>query len=235
MSDSESWPPLPLTLLILTFTSGIVDAVGFVALGRVFTSLMTGNIAFLGMSLVGLEGVSALRSITALAAFAGGAALGGRLANQLKTSTHRRWLGWVTALEVGFLLGAIGFAWTFDYEAASPEWALYGIIAMTALAMGLRSATVLRLGVPDLKTTVLTLTIASLSADSRLAGGSSVRLGRRLASIASLGAGAGAGLAALRFSGVWLPLAIAAGLILMATLIYVAHPSSLKVGWGPKK
>jgi uncharacterized membrane protein YoaK (UPF0700 family) len=221
--------------MLLTFTSGLLDAVGFVGLGRVFPSLMTGNVAFVGMAIAGYEGVSAPRSLVALLSFATGAAIGGRLANQMKQATHRRWLSIVTALEVVFLLVAVGFALGYDYTSATPESSLYGIIFGTALAMGVRSATVLRLSVPDLKTTVLTLTIANLSADSSLAGGTNPRLGRRLASLVSLSAGAGVGILALQAQGAWLPLAMAAGLIVVATAIYVAHPASLTVGWGKKK
>jgi hypothetical protein len=46
-----------------------------------------------------------------------------------------------------------------------------GVIGLTALAMGFRNATTRKLGVPDLTTTVLTLTITGLAADSSLAGG----------------------------------------------------------------
>src|SRR5438105_3951312 len=37
----------------LTISSGAVDAISFLALGKVFTAFMTGNIAFLGMALAG--------------------------------------------------------------------------------------------------------------------------------------------------------------------------------------
>jgi uncharacterized membrane protein YoaK (UPF0700 family) len=46
------------------------------------------------------------------------------------------------------------------------------VIALLALAMGVRNATVRRLGVPDLTTTVLTMTLTGLAADSRVAGDS---------------------------------------------------------------
>src|SRR5712675_1522169 len=62
-----------------------------------------------------------------------------------------------------------------------------------ARAMGLQNATARRLGVPDLTTTVLTLTLTGLAADSTLAGGKSPRPGRRLVATASMLLGAAVG------------------------------------------
>ena len=41
-------PLLPALLLALTLVTGLVDAVSYLALGRVFTANMTGNVVFLG-------------------------------------------------------------------------------------------------------------------------------------------------------------------------------------------
>lgn len=61
--------------------------------------------------------------------------------------------------------------------------------------MGLRNATVRRLAVPDLTTTVLTLTLTGIAADSALAGGRNPRLGRRLAAVLSIFVGSAIGAA----------------------------------------
>src|SRR5580698_9578668 len=68
-----------------------------------------------------------------------------------------------------------------------------GVIGLTALAMGFRSATTRKLGVPDLTTTVLTLTITGLAADSFLAGGTNPRWRRRIASVLMMFSGAAVG------------------------------------------
>jgi uncharacterized membrane protein YoaK (UPF0700 family) len=68
-----------------------------------------------------------------------------------------------------------------------------GVIGLTALAMGFRNATTRKLGVPDLTTTVLTLTITSLAADSSLAGGTNPRWRRRVASVLLMFGGATVG------------------------------------------
>jgi uncharacterized membrane protein YoaK (UPF0700 family) len=43
-------------LFALTVSSGAVDAISFLALGKVFTAFMTGNLAFLGMGIAGHAG-----------------------------------------------------------------------------------------------------------------------------------------------------------------------------------
>ncbi len=85
---------------------------------------------------------------------------------------------------------------------------LLALIGLTGLAMGIRNATVRKLGVPDLTPTVLTLTITGLAADSALAGGTSVGWARRVGSVAAMLAGAAVGAWLLRSS---LPLALAVG------------------------
>jgi len=52
--------------------------------------------------------------------------------------------------------------------------------------MGLRNATVRRLAVPDMSTTVLTMTLTGIAADSSLAGGKNTRMGRRVASVVTM-------------------------------------------------
>jgi uncharacterized membrane protein YoaK (UPF0700 family) len=83
----------------------------------------------------------------------------------------------------------------------------YPVIASTGVAMGLRNAVVRKLGVADLTTTVLTLTITGLAADSRLAGGDSPRWQRRSVAIVAMLAGATAGTLMVTRS-TWLPLAV---------------------------
>src|SRR5947209_5854024 len=46
---------LLIALLILTFVTGMVDAVSFLGLGHVFTANMTGNVVLLGFAVAGTE------------------------------------------------------------------------------------------------------------------------------------------------------------------------------------
>ena len=105
-------------------------------------------------------------------------------------------------------------------EAGTPVDRVYAMIVLTALAMGLRNATVRSLKVPDLTTTVLTLTLTGLAADSPLAGGGSPRAPRRLVSVVVLFAGAAAGAFLLRY-GLALPLFITAACVLGTSAAYV--------------
>src|SRR3984957_19660718 len=65
-------------LLALTLLSGLVDAVCYLGLGRVFTANMTGNVVVLGFAAAGGPGFSVPATLTSLGAFllcAGGAGL----------------------------------------------------------------------------------------------------------------------------------------------------------------
>src|ERR1700761_3891349 len=71
--------PLPPLLVSMTPVPGLVDAFSCLVLGHVFVANMTGNVVFLGFALAGAPGFSIAASLVALAAFAAGALLGGRL------------------------------------------------------------------------------------------------------------------------------------------------------------
>src|SRR2546425_6497991 len=97
-----SLPRLTALLLVLTITTGVIDAVSVLGLGRVFTANMTGNIVFLGFALAGVPGFSPRRSVAALAAFLVGAVIGGLLGGRLDGS-RRRWLFTVAAVQASVL------------------------------------------------------------------------------------------------------------------------------------
>jgi uncharacterized membrane protein YoaK (UPF0700 family) len=200
-------PVLPRVLLGLTVVTGIVDAVSFLALGRVFTANMTGNVVLLGFAVAGAAELSVTRSVAALLAFLVGAAVGGRLA--ASSAPRRHSVAGACAAEA-FLLAVAAVltvgAGTDLVEAPVP---LYAAIAFTGVAMGIRNATVRKLAVPDMTTTVLTLTLTGLAADSSLAGGSNPGWKRRIASVLALFAGAALGAWMVR-SSVALPLAVSA-------------------------
>ena len=100
-----------------------------------------------------------------------------------RACSRRRWLLTVAVVEAGLFFVAAWVAIGYDIDTATPVTGLYAMIVFTAVAMGLRNATVRRLAVPDLTTTVLTLTLTGIAADSALAGGSNLRWAYRLAAI----------------------------------------------------
>ena len=194
---SRENPGLIVVLLVMTAVSGIVDAVSYLGLGHVFIANMTGNVVLMGFRLGGASGISLSRSVIALFCFVFGAVAGGRLGRRLDPR-QSRFRGLLVEAALLFIAAAISVkaGRPSDTNAAM----LDGVVASTAIAMGLRNAVVRKLGVADVTTTVLTLTIAGLAADSTLAGDSNPRWRRRFAAIVCMLAGAAAGAVLLRFS-----------------------------------
>jgi uncharacterized membrane protein YoaK (UPF0700 family) len=206
--------PLTLTLLALTFTTGVVDAVSYLGVGRVFTANMTGNAVLLGFGIAGNGGLAVVAPVISLVAFVIGAGGGGVLAAKV-AEHHRVHVSSALAIEVSLIgvAAILAAAVRIRANAVSGD----AVIALLALAMGVRSATVRRIAVPDLPTTVLTMTLTGLAADSPLSGGSGKGTTRRGAAVLAMLAGAVAGELMLKASLV-LPLCIAA-LLALTTLI----------------
>jgi uncharacterized membrane protein YoaK (UPF0700 family)/predicted GNAT family acetyltransferase len=196
------------TLLALTLVSGLVDAVCYLGLGRVFTANMTGNVVVLGFAAAGAPGFSVPATLTSLAVFLVGAACASRMARRTPDDRRSRLLLAAMGTETVFVGG--GAAVAFAVPAVGHGWPRYVVIALLAFAMGVRNATVRRLAVPDLTTTVLTMTLTGLAADSSLAGGANRGAGRRTAAVAAMLAGATAGAALYLHIGAGLPLLVAA-------------------------
>jgi uncharacterized membrane protein YoaK (UPF0700 family) len=213
---------LPL-MMVLSATTGLIDAVSVLGLGKVFTANMTGNVVFLGVALAGATGFSPPLYLWAIFTFMTGAVVGGRVGRSTRSLRLAQWLSISAVAETVLLLAAAFVATGYDPEARTPAFGLYAIIALTALAMGYRNATIRQLKIPDITTTVLTLTITGLAADSRLAGGVNLNLGRRVLSVAMLAGGAALGALLVLRSGLVLPLLLAAGLILGSTLLCCAR------------
>jgi len=190
--SSERERALVPVLLALTAVTGLIDAASVLGLGRVFTANMTGNVAFLGFAAAGAPGLSFARSSAALLAFFLGAVMGGRIAIRAGEGPPRS-VAVAFAAEAVLLLTAMGVAVGAGADLLNVPGRLYAVIALTGLAMGIRNAVVRKLAVPDLTTTVLTLTITGLAADSPLAGGAGPRWRRRAASVVCMLAGAAAG------------------------------------------
>src|ERR1700722_8167483 len=150
---------IPYALLGMTAVTGVVDAVSFLSLGRVFTANMTGNIVLLAFATAHVSGLSITRSLTALLAFLVGAILGGRVMARASADSQIRFAAQAFLLEVAFLFAAsvcrTGYRGNLQEHSVQP----FALIALTALAMGTRTAAVRKLAIPDLTTTVLTLTI----------------------------------------------------------------------------
>ncbi len=216
---------LPLLLHVATAITGLIDAISYLALGHVFTANMTGNVVFLAFAVAGAPGLSITRSLTALVAFLIGALIGGRAATRLSEVLTPSWITTALSLESALLLAATLAAITFR-DSSGSSFQLYSIIVLTACAMGIRNATVRKMAIPDITTTVLTLTITGLAADSRFAGGTSPRWRRRLLAVLLMFFGALIGTLLLRRS-VVLALATATLLSICCVVISMKQRAAL--------
>jgi len=157
------WLRNPL-LMGLTFAAGSVDAISYLALGRVFTANMTGNIVLLGLAVAQSLGPQTQRSVVALAAFAGGVAIA---ANVGRPRGHEEvWPARVTlalALEAVLLTGFAIAWWAFDRRPVAES--VLVLVALAGLAMGMQSATARQLSVKGVTTTFVTGTLTTLVSD----------------------------------------------------------------------
>lgn len=201
--------PLPALLIALTFVTGLVDAVSFVALGHVFVGNMTGNVVFLGFAVAGTPGLSVWASTVALGAFLAGAVAGGRVTAAAPLMAHRgRQLRAGSACSLAVVAVAIVVAAVGGRPLG--DGARYTLIVLLALAMGLQNATAQRLAVPGLTTVVLTNTMTATLLDSRLAGGQGRNVRRGVIAAGAMCAGALVGALLVLEVDLVVPLVIAA-------------------------
>ena len=184
----ERHGPLPALLLALTVVTGLVDAVSILSLGRVFVANMTGNVVFIGFALAGAPGFSLAASLAALAGFFVGAGGGGRVAVRLRDQRGRL-LAAATSAEL--VLVAVGLLIVVVAPRPIPGGARDGAAAVVAVALGAQNAVVRALAVPDLTTTVLTMTLTGLVADATR--GLTPAVIRRLLAVTTMFVGAVAG------------------------------------------
>jgi uncharacterized membrane protein YoaK (UPF0700 family) len=190
----------PYVLLGMTAVTGLVDAVSLLSLGRVFAANMTGNIVFMAFATARVSDPSITLSVTALVSFLTGAMLGGRIMARGSVESHMRFAAQAFLLEVVALTAAALCGIGYKGDVWEPSGRPLALIALLALAMGTRTAAVRKLAIPDLTTTVLTLTLAGIAADSSLAGGNNVRLARRIASVLAMFSGAALGAVVIGYS-----------------------------------
>jgi uncharacterized membrane protein YoaK (UPF0700 family) len=218
--------PLPPLLLALTVVTGLVDAFSYLALGHVFVANMTGNVVFLAFSLVGAPGFSLTASVAAIGAFSVGALVGGRFSSIVNHHRGHLLVG-VSAFQALLVAAsAVIVATVHNPSAGTPR---YILIVVLSLSMGAQNATARKLAVPDLTTTVLTLTITGISADSRLAGGGGSKAGRRLMSALSMFLGALVGAALVlkvsRVAAILVTLGVLCAIVVITALLSRSEPS----------
>jgi uncharacterized membrane protein YoaK (UPF0700 family) len=213
-------------LLTLTAAAGSTDAVSFLALGRVFTANMTGNLVLLGIAIGQGQLAGSVRSVIALAGFALGTAIGVRLT--ARTEGPAVWPLSVTLallVELG-LLAAFLAGWEFagDHPGAL---ALDGLVAFSAGAMGMQAAAARRLQVMGVTTVFVTGMLTSLIADLATVGPGRSHWRLWVTSLICLVIGAAAG--AVLFMA-WRPGAPLLAILLVGAVIAAATWPGREVG-----
>ncbi len=210
---------LPPLLVALTAVTGLVDAFSYLELGHVFVANMTGNVVFLAFALAGAGGFSVSASLVAIGCFALAALAAGRLGRSL--ANRRELLLGVTAAIQAVLVGAAVIMAALTAPPV-PAGLRYALIVVLAATMGAQNATARKLAVPDLTTTVLTLTITGIAADSALAGATGAKAARRLISVIAMLLGALVGALLVLHVHIVYPLAIALVILVAVAVTGVA-------------
>ena len=176
-------------MLALTFSTGVIDAVGYLGLDKVFTGNMTGNVVILGMAIAGADDLPILGPVIALVLFMVGAAISGR-------ALKGRPSGWSSVnTALFFTVGVILLlsALVALLVAERPEWLNLIVTGALGLAMGMQAGAARHIGVADVTTVVVTSTIVGLAFDSVFGGGGNKNWARRVLAIALIGVGAAVG------------------------------------------
>jgi len=205
------------TLLVaLTMASGAVDAISYLALGKVFTAFMTGNLVFLGIGVSGTAGPDVVPVSISLIGFAAGVLAARRILGDRGSDVWprpvTRLLELVALLQLAFLGG-----WLAADGNPGPAGTDI-LIALSAGAMGLQSGAVRALNVSGVFTTAATATIIGLMTDVAAPHGSRepARLAGVIAGLVIGATGAALLLAHVRQLAPVLPLTVTAGVVVAA-------------------
>jgi uncharacterized membrane protein YoaK (UPF0700 family) len=209
----------------MTAATGVVDAVSILSLGRVFVANMTGNVVFVGFALAGAKGFALAASLLALAGFLLGA-LGGGWAVRRSRRNRAQLLRDAVIVELALLLVALAVALGSAASISAVDADL--IAPCLAIALGLQNSVVRRLAVPDLTTTVLTMTLTGIAADVSKQSRSVV--GRRILAVAAMLLGAVAGATLVLHESPAAALGLAVGLT-VTVLVAIAIAASAAADW----
>ena len=207
-------------MLALTFSTGVVDAVGYLGLDRVFTGNMTGNVVILGMALAGADDLPIVGPVIALLLFMLGALVAGRTLRPVAAGWSGRSTVLFALVGVVILLAAVPML-VLDDPAEPIKLAVTGALG---LAMGLQAGAARHIGVKDVTTVVVTSTIVGLAFDSKFGGASGQQWKRRLGAVVLIGLGALVGALLLNVH-IGLGMAVAAVITLVvAVLGHIGRP-----------
>jgi uncharacterized membrane protein YoaK (UPF0700 family) len=209
-----------LLLVALTLSSGAVDAISFIALGKLFTAFMTGNLVFLGLRAAGAPGPDVPTVAVSLAVFGAGVFGSKRIVG---TSTGSSVWPREATLALGVAaLSQAAFAAVWITVSGQPSTGVTDLlVGLSAFAMGMQSGAVLSLGVKGVFTTAATATLMFLASELAAQSSTKERV-RHAAVLAALFAGAAAGGLLLTHARTYAPL-----LPLVVTILVVT------IAWNP--
>jgi uncharacterized membrane protein YoaK (UPF0700 family) len=215
-------------LNVLTVSSGAVDAISFLALGKVFSAFMTGNIAFLGLRVAGAGGPGVVAILASMGAFAVGVYLSARIVKPAEGSGL--WPRRVTvALGISLIPHAVFLAIWFACGGQPSIEVAHVLLGSWGLAMGMQSAAVRKLHVDGVFTTAATATIIFLVGDLTDWSATVVERRRFAGVLASLFVGATAGGVLLVHAHIYaplLPFVITAAAVATAAIVLRERPAS---------
>lgn len=151
----------------LTFIAGYVDALGWLALDRVFTAQMSGNLMLLAVHIVANErGHMSLQADAIIAFFVGLVVSGSVIEIGMRRQAHRIFVAALAVelvLLLCFALAGSALLPTGTVERENADWSTYALIAIAALAMGAQNTSLRMAGILSVWTTHMTGTLSALS------------------------------------------------------------------------
>ncbi len=199
-------------VVLLTLTTGAVDVTSFLALGNVFSSVVTGDMVLLGAAAGTGRPELAVHSGVALAGYLAGVLAGAPLAARRPQATGT-WPPSVTVILAVELVILVAFSAGWELAGTHPTGGgQLALVAVLAAAMGLQAAAVRRLG--QMSTTYLTSTLTALVA-GLVTGSKPDGMARSLGVLATLIIGAIAASVLLEEARAWVPLVILVPLVLV--------------------
>ena len=181
-------------LLVLTFSTGIIDGICYLGLDQVFTANMTGNVLILGMGLAGGQHVPTAGPLVALLAYVVGAAIAGYAFRNQRAG----WSATTTGLFAGVGVGVLAASSVAALVGSPSRWHLLVVVAVLGTSMGIQAATARHLSVKDLTTVVVTSTLTGLAADYFQDTRGREAWVRRVSAVVALASGAAVGALLLR-------------------------------------
>ncbi|MFF2195972.1 YoaK family protein [Streptomyces sp. NPDC058157] len=221
---------LTFLLLVLTWVTGLIEAVSLLALGPVFTAMQTGNVLFLSFGLAHQGSLPALAAGVSLLSFAVGAVCAARLEGAAD-ARGRHWFALGLFVEAALITVAAAIGWGLAPRYGAPAARHLLTASALAVAMGFRNVTSMRVNLPGVPTTLVTRSMTALLGGSALGhdtafGYGTGAWGRRAWAVAAMFTGGLTGGLLVRagcpVNGLLLP---AAAVVLAVALVYLRQPA----------